>query len=299
MKIDRAIAGGELLSRVARKFSISEDSLSRHKARHLPQLLVKAQAAQEASDDLLEMVRDLHSKAHELLEEARTAGKYGPAASAIREATRCVELLARLKGELESERVTMNVVLMPEWQVLRGALLSALHPYPEARASVSQALKTLAARPETPQSLDQADPTQASRNDLGDSLKSLAGDLLLGSDPVELAEAAGIRPDEWQASFVCGRSRRPRAVNTRVNRVPSMSIGTASGNVSSRPPSAHRTPSSEELVPWATAPIANQQNGTSTPVTRASADNPRGDVRFCGAIVHADAREVRRPLVVR
>jgi hypothetical protein len=122
VEIDRAIAGGELLSRVAREFSVSEDSLSRHRARHVPQLLVKAQAAQQASDDLLEMVRDLHIKAHELLGEARTAGKYGPAASAIREATRCVELLARLKGELESERVTMNVFLMPEWQVLRGTV---------------------------------------------------------------------------------------------------------------------------------------------------------------------------------
>src|SRR5918999_138273 len=148
--IDRAIAGGELLSRGARDFSVSEDALSRHKARHVPQLLAKAEAAQEASDDLLGMVRDLHAEAHELLEEARSAGKYGPAASAIREATRCIELLARLKGELESERITMNVVLMPEWQILRSALLRALHPYPEAKQSVSEALKSLQAGSDSP-----------------------------------------------------------------------------------------------------------------------------------------------------
>jgi hypothetical protein len=163
-EIDRAIAGGELLSRVARDFSLSEDSLSRHKARHVPQLLAKAEAAQEASDDLLEMVRELHAKAHELLEEARAAGKYGPAASAIREATRCVELLARLKGELESERITMNVVLMPEWQVLRSALLRALHPYPEAKQSVSEALKSLQAGSDSPSHALQAMERHESTN---------------------------------------------------------------------------------------------------------------------------------------
>lgn len=53
-----------------------------------------------------------------------------------------VELLAKLVGELD-ERAVVNVVLSPEWQAVRGALLEALQPYPEARLAVAARLVAL------------------------------------------------------------------------------------------------------------------------------------------------------------
>jgi hypothetical protein len=55
-----------------------------------------------------------------------------------------IELLAELIGELD-KRPQVNVLLAPEWLVVRTAMLLALQPYPEARASVSTSLLTLEA----------------------------------------------------------------------------------------------------------------------------------------------------------
>ena len=53
-----------------------------------------------------------------------------------------LELLARLTKQLD-ERPVVNLWLAPEWLALRTALLAALQPYPEARASVVAALTRL------------------------------------------------------------------------------------------------------------------------------------------------------------
>jgi hypothetical protein len=50
-----------------------------------------------------------------------------------------VELLAKLVGELD-DRPIVNVTLSPEWQRIRGGLLEALGPYPEARRAAARRL---------------------------------------------------------------------------------------------------------------------------------------------------------------
>jgi len=45
------------------------------------------------------------------------------------------ELLAKLMGELD-ERTQVNVMLAPEWESIRTAILGALEPYPIAREAV-------------------------------------------------------------------------------------------------------------------------------------------------------------------
>jgi hypothetical protein len=50
-----------------------------------------------------------------------------------------VELLAKLVGDLD-ERPQVNVTLSPEWQRIRGAVLDALAPYPDARMAVARRL---------------------------------------------------------------------------------------------------------------------------------------------------------------
>jgi hypothetical protein len=143
--IDKALADPKQSIRgIARTYCGSvnaEDALSRHKAEHLPATLAKAQEAREVSiaDDLLLQVKNLRNKAISILLKAENAGDLRTALLGIREARACIELLLEVEGELK-RNPTINILIAPEWLSLRSALLVALHPYPEARRSVVEAL---------------------------------------------------------------------------------------------------------------------------------------------------------------
>ncbi|MFI5165538.1 MAG: hypothetical protein ACHQQS_02875 [Thermoanaerobaculales bacterium] len=117
---------------------LSRMAVYRHRA-HIPAGLVPAHRAEEVSraDDLLDQVRDLQERAIGILAKAETAGDLRAATGAIREARGCLELLGKLAGELQ-DGVTVNVLVAPEWLVLRGRILTALQPYPEARLALAR-----------------------------------------------------------------------------------------------------------------------------------------------------------------
>jgi len=76
--------------------------------------------------NLLLRVDDLYERARKLLDKAERAEAYGPALSAIREATRLTELLGRLQGDLTSgTNITTQIAIAsaPEWITLRARLL--------------------------------------------------------------------------------------------------------------------------------------------------------------------------------
>ena len=146
--IDADLLEGETLRKIAARRSVTIASLHRHKQDHVAKVLVLAHNAEEASraDDLLQTVCDLLEEARDSLRGAKAAGHYGQAASNIRESLRAVELLARLRGDLESgTHITTNILVQPQWVSIRVALLEALRPHPEAARAVGQALATLEA----------------------------------------------------------------------------------------------------------------------------------------------------------
>jgi hypothetical protein len=140
-KIDEALVGGVAFPALVAEYRVSKDSLSRHKANHLPAKLVMAQAAEEVAqaDTLLGQVRDLQSRALTILGKAEEAGDLRTALSAIREARGNLELLAKLLGELD-ERPVVNLNLSPEWLELRAVIVAALEPHSEAREAVLKAI---------------------------------------------------------------------------------------------------------------------------------------------------------------
>lgn len=143
--IDRALVEGTALSEVAALFRVSDDALSRHKANHLPATLSKAQEAEVAAeaDELLDQVRGLQARTLAILEAAEGSSQHRTALSAIREARSNLELLAKLVGELDERPV--NVLISPQWIEVRGVLLEALAPYPDARSAVAGRLLALEA----------------------------------------------------------------------------------------------------------------------------------------------------------
>ena len=141
--IDEGLVGGIAFPALVAKYRVSKDSLSRHKANHLPATLVKAEEAKEASraDDLLGQVRALQGKTLGILLRAEGAGDLRTVLGAIREARGNVELLAKLSGELD-ERPVVNLLISPEWLELRAVIVGALEPHPEALHAVVGALES-------------------------------------------------------------------------------------------------------------------------------------------------------------
>ena len=142
--INKALLAGEPLRNIAARTGTSATALHRHKAEHLPATLTKAQAAQEVAqaDDLLAQVRRLQVVTMNILAHAYQAQDLRTALQAVGQARGNLELLGRLAGELEAESVRVNVlVASPDWLRLRGAILSALDPFPEARLAIAEVLR--------------------------------------------------------------------------------------------------------------------------------------------------------------
>ncbi len=143
--IDKALVSGEAVTSVQSRYvSVHKMALYRHKDEHLPLRLVKAHAAAEVAqaDSLLAQVGELRARAMSILDTAEADGQLMPALAAIREARSCLELLAKLLGEL-SDAPQVNLIVSPEWHQVRAVLLAALQPFPEARAAVALQLTTV------------------------------------------------------------------------------------------------------------------------------------------------------------
>ena len=144
-EIDRMLVEGRTsFRRIASLCDVSEASVRRHAAKHLPEALAVAVDAERVAngDDLLNQVRDLQRRAVAILGRAEEEGDHRVALGAIREARGCLELLGRLAGELQ-DRQTVNVLINPQWVEIRGVILQALEPHGEAREAVAMALGTV------------------------------------------------------------------------------------------------------------------------------------------------------------
>ncbi len=145
--IDRALAAGSVSNReIATLYDVIETSLRRHKEKHLPAALAKAQEAREVAqaDDLLAQMKRLQIVTMNILKIAYEAQDLRTALQAVSQARQNLELVGRIVGELEAERVQVAVLVQsPDWQRVRGVILDALAPYPDARIAVAEALRNV------------------------------------------------------------------------------------------------------------------------------------------------------------
>ena len=142
--LNTALIAREPFRIIADRYGLSHQALMRHKAEHLPAVMVKSEQAKETAlaDDLLGQVKHLRNKAISILGKAEAAGDLRTALMGIREARACVELLLEVEGELNRAPV-VNILVAPEWLLARAVLVKALQPYPEARTAVAAALSVV------------------------------------------------------------------------------------------------------------------------------------------------------------
>lgn len=145
-EIDKRLLAGEPVSVLARAYGLTRDSVNRHMAAHVAPALREAaarereQAEEARGDDLLGELRSLLKIAKGLLARAVQAGDLRTATSAVGQARGVIETMARVLGDI-SDAPTVNVTLAPQFIQIRQTLITALEPFPEARAAVLRALE--------------------------------------------------------------------------------------------------------------------------------------------------------------
>ncbi len=140
--IDAALAGGEPNRRIATQYGLSEAAVRRHRADHIPELLLKAYEAIERdnAEDLAGELMRVKSDVHRLKEKAEAEGDLRTALAGCDKALKALELQAKIE-QLIQTAPQVNILVSPEWVELRTKLLYALDAHPLARESVLRALE--------------------------------------------------------------------------------------------------------------------------------------------------------------
>jgi hypothetical protein len=146
--IDKAIVSGESKRRISDRYGVSQTSLQRHKDNHVSPALVKMHEKREErrAGKLLDRVEELYDDAREVLETAKANGSGSLSLGAIRELRSTLDLIGRLTGELDDRPTsTVNVLVAPDWLVVREAMFEVLARHPVAQAEVASRLLELEA----------------------------------------------------------------------------------------------------------------------------------------------------------
>lgn len=112
-EIDRALIESVPLRTIeARHHGTTRSALDRHR-KHIPAALTQARRAIEASaaDSLLSRVEKLLSRSERLLDQAEAAQEWTGAVAAAREIRSSLELLGKLRGELQTPGARLAVSL--------------------------------------------------------------------------------------------------------------------------------------------------------------------------------------------
>ncbi len=162
---------GESFRRISEDFGYSETALRRHLNEHLAVELSQVKAAKEEAraealetakakemEDLkdgikegmaarlenaagfLDQLKEVRTKAANLLDMAEGAQDLRAAGIFLRELREQIKLMAELEGKLASQP-QINILLDPQWIELRTVIIQALDPFPQAKEAVVFAIR--------------------------------------------------------------------------------------------------------------------------------------------------------------
>lgn len=148
--IDAAAVGGASFRSIARRYGVGDGAVARHvHSGHVSPALVAVAEAKEADRErtTAERVEGLYRRVERLLDDAEHAPSATVLLAAVREMRGCLELLARLRGELKPDgpTVAVNLLASPDLHRLLAAIDLALAGHPEARAALAAQLGLLEA----------------------------------------------------------------------------------------------------------------------------------------------------------
>lgn len=140
-EINRLLLCSDSYRDIARQFGLSKDALARHKESHIPELLLKSHDVKETlqADNLLDQIVYYEAEARRFKGLAESQGDLELALKSVDRALKCLDLFAKARGII-SDQPQINVLVLPEWLALRGRIVAALRPYPDALEAVRDAL---------------------------------------------------------------------------------------------------------------------------------------------------------------
>ena len=135
------VGGQESLRSIARRFGLSKDAVIRHKAKHLSAVLVQAAERRELlrEDNLLDQLQSLHDRAVGLLDRLENRGDLRGATTAIREVRGCLELMAKMMGQLIERHAHLHYqseIPPEEMRELSRIMREQIEYYQELKAEV-------------------------------------------------------------------------------------------------------------------------------------------------------------------
>lgn len=142
-EVDRSVLNGVPISELSAHYSLSKGVLRRHRRECIKAVVTAAvtYGRVQRGIDTLATAEDLQRKAERLGEKAEAKGDLRTALLGVREEARSVELVAKLRGELDAPDGPLTD---PRWLRLRDALVVALRPYPDAARAVAAVLVQIA-----------------------------------------------------------------------------------------------------------------------------------------------------------
>jgi len=137
------------MAAIARRFKLSSDALRRHREAHLSPALAQVaierygkDSAVAAFDSIIPQLESLIARLEALMDVAEDRKSLIGASNLAREIRQSLELIGRLRGELDERSVvtTVNVLATTEFSGIVAKLITALMPYPEARLAAAEVL---------------------------------------------------------------------------------------------------------------------------------------------------------------
>jgi len=147
--VDAALARGDSCVRIGTATGLSDRSINRHRRNHLSPAIVAIAAKRDEArvGSLVERLEAVTLSAERMLFAAERDGSSGVMMGWVREFRSCVELMAKLTGQLAPERPTqvLNIIGSPDVAELLSTAMSALRPFPDARVALASEWKRLGA----------------------------------------------------------------------------------------------------------------------------------------------------------
>lgn len=147
-RIEHDLAQGKSLREVGRAYGIDHSAVFRHKRDHTANEIAQVNRQDKERGSALARLETLYDTAEKLLRKAlKGDASVNAQVQVVKEVRACLELIAKMTGELNERPQTVNLMMAPEWLQVRAALFEALNPYPEALNAVAARLGTLEDKP--------------------------------------------------------------------------------------------------------------------------------------------------------
>ncbi len=147
-KIDaEMVAQPRVNAAIAERWGLSKDAVRRHRRDHLTPAMkaVATKRELQGARTGVQRLEDLATRAAEVLEQARGKGDGKLQLEAVKRLESIVTTLMKVTGELDERPVVnvLNLQASAEWLQVRGLLLEALGPFPDAGRAVATRLLEL------------------------------------------------------------------------------------------------------------------------------------------------------------